>query len=156
MAGDSSRLRTLTCDKTHVEASEHRGLNHFQKQLNAFLLKCFNLFNDIPFCGKMTMLSARMPVSRENCLNFCCRVTVTSGVRPANRMGCFNLKSINSTNNALPQGASTDCCGVTDRRLTVKIIEDLRHSFLCLCRVDKSVVIVHNINNAHVVVIVPN
>lgn len=40
--------------------------------------------------------------------------------------------------------------------LTVELIEDLRDAVLCLDGVDQSVVVVHDINNAHVIVIVPN
>lgn len=35
----------------------------------------------IPFLGKKTMLSARIPVSRENCVNFSFRSSLASGVR---------------------------------------------------------------------------
>lgn len=41
------------------------------------------------------MLSGRMPVSRENCVNFCCSTALASAVRPAkHRMGCFNFHQI--------------------------------------------------------------
>lgn len=41
-------------------------------------------------------------------------------------------------------------------RLTVKLIDDLRHPFLRLNGVDHSVFIIHGIDNAHVIVVVPN
>lgn len=41
-------------------------------------------------------------------------------------------------------------------RLTVKLIEDLRHPFFRLNSVDQRVFIIHSIHDAHVIVIVPN
>lgn len=41
-------------------------------------------------------------------------------------------------------------------RLTVKLIEDLRHVILCLNSVDHSVFVIHRIDDAHVIVVVPN
>lgn len=41
-------------------------------------------------------------------------------------------------------------------RLTVELIEGLRHPFFGLNSVDDSVFIIHGIHDAHVIVIVPN
>lgn len=45
---------------------------------------------------------------------------------------------------------------LVERRLTVKLIEDLRHLFLGLNGVDHCVFIIHDIDDAHVIVVVPD
>lgn len=101
------------------------------------------------------MFSGRTPVSVLKSVNVCCRAAPTSGERAANKAS--GLQSGAATKPSPTQrGPYSVESPANEPRLTVKVVQNLRDSRLCLDRVDQRKVVIQDSDDAQVVVVVPN